>query len=137
MQALSAQLDMTVVPDLVAPHVVVDGVVDDSNCKDLAATLDGLMHRDHTCVVVDLDRVRFMDSAAVRVLVRAQEKQRSRRRDLRIGSVSEPVRHLFTVLQLGYMLPFAAKQPANPPPRDDQEARRRVRALFDPPLRRK
>jgi len=123
---------MTVIPDACAPHVVVDGVVDDSNCRDLEATLDVLMRKDHAHVVVDLGRVKVMDSTAARMLVHAQETQRGRRRDLRIGSVSDTVRQLFNVLQLGYMLPSGPELRDKRQIASRQESRRRIRALFDP-----
>ena len=74
-------------------HVV--GEMDLASADLLESTLRTLTQRSHGRVVVDLSRVTFMDSAGLRVLVRARERMTARGRWLVTrGATGQPRRLL-------------------------------------------
>jgi anti-sigma B factor antagonist len=86
--------------------LVVVGELDVSTVPVLEDGLSRAEESDATMIVVDLDRVEFMDAAGVSLLARHAASDRSRQR-LRLTSGSAAVRRLLAIPGLRARLPAA------------------------------
>jgi anti-sigma B factor antagonist len=84
----------------------VDGEVDLWTAHRFEEALSNARTSDAPAIVVDLDRVTFMDSTAVHVLIQSAVSDGMRRR-LRVTTGSPQVRRLFEVSGVGRYLSFA------------------------------
>lgn len=80
------------------PTLSVGGDLDLTTSCDFKSHLQQVAAEGHATMAVDLTRVRFFDSSAARVLLRAWEEGRRNRRALRITGASTPVRRVLSVL---------------------------------------
>lgn len=80
------------------PTLSVAGDLDLTTSCALGSHLQEVAAEGHDAMAVDLTDVRFFDSSAARVLLRAWEEGRRNRRALRITGASTPVRRVLSVL---------------------------------------
>jgi anti-sigma B factor antagonist len=84
--------------------VYVEGELDLASSVDLADVISRVARRSAR-VVVDLEKLRFIDMAGLRVLVSAYDDARDAGRRVVLANVREPVRRVLTLAQAGPLLP--------------------------------
>jgi anti-sigma B factor antagonist len=91
--------------------VTLEGEVDLCAAPELEATLNRVAATDASSIVVDLDRVSFMDSAGVHVLLQFSLAQGTGAR-VALTRGSRQVQRLFEVTGVERYLPFVTEPPA-------------------------
>jgi anti-anti-sigma factor len=99
----------TVVSDLPAAAVVLDGEIDISACPAIRRFLLAAISGEHPHLAVDMSGVTFIDAAGVGVLVAAASRARQAGGGLSLLAPSWPVRRLLAVFPLDAILPIAER----------------------------
>jgi anti-anti-sigma factor len=86
-----------------ATVVYVEGELDLGSCVDLADVIRRVGRRSGL-VVIDLEKLRFIDMAGLRVLVSANAEARKEGRRVLVANVREPVRRVLTLAHFGPLL---------------------------------
>jgi anti-sigma B factor antagonist len=86
--------------------VAVDGDLDIAAAPAFAAALDDAIDSGRTRLVIDLSRVRFMDSTAIHVVVAAARELRQRLGKLALVAADPNVRRLVELTRLDLMAPL-------------------------------
>jgi anti-anti-sigma factor len=88
-----------------------EGEVDASNAEEVGGEIEGLISNAPTNLLLDLSLTRYLDSAAVRMLLDLAEKLRQRRQDLSlVVPERSPVRRLLTVAGIHQLMPVATSR---------------------------
>jgi anti-sigma B factor antagonist len=86
-----------------------DGEVDISNAKEVEAEIAAAVSNDAWALVVDLSRVRYLDSAGVRLLVGLARRLRTRGQELRIAiPEGAPIKEVLVLSNLEEVAPLHA-----------------------------
>jgi anti-anti-sigma factor len=88
-----------------ATVVLVEGELDLASSVDLADVISGLRRRSGV-LVIDLDKLRFIDMAGIRALVAARETAERDGRELVLVNAREPVRRVLRLAHAGSLLPL-------------------------------
>lgn len=73
--------------------------LDASNVRGFRETMKTLM-KDHTHVVLDMSRMKFVDSSGLGALIACLRDANGRKGDLRLCAMSRPVRALFELMRM-------------------------------------
>jgi len=73
--------------------------LDASNVRDFREDMKRLM-KDHTHVVLDMSRMKFVDSSGLGALIACLRDANGRKGDLRLCAMSRPVRALFELMRM-------------------------------------
>ncbi len=77
-----------------------EGELDVSNIPELKKVFNQILHEGHTKVVIDLDKVTYMDSSALGVLVNGLKELRQRNGTLKIANLTGNVERIFKLTRL-------------------------------------
>jgi anti-anti-sigma factor len=88
-----------------------EGEVDASNAEQVGGEIAGLVSNAPTGLLLDLSRIRYLDSAGVRMLLDLAQKLKERRQDLfLVVPELTPVRRLLTVAGIHQLMPLATSR---------------------------
>jgi anti-sigma B factor antagonist len=87
-----------------ASTIVLEGDIDLTNIASVAATIDAELHAGVERITVDLDRVTFMNSSLLNVLVAARQRCAAAGGELGVTSSVASHRRLFTITNLDRLL---------------------------------
>ncbi len=79
------------------PVIIVSGKIDASTSKDLDAALNALIDQNMTRLVIDMEKVEYLSSSGLRVLMAAQNKLRKMKGNLMLISLQPFVKEVFTI----------------------------------------
>lgn len=79
------------------PIIVVSGKIDAATSKDLDAALKRLIDQNKTRLVVDMEKVEFLSSSGIRVLMAAQNRLRKMDGGLILTSLQPFVKEVFVI----------------------------------------
>ena len=92
------QMQSKAVGEVVVMHL--EGRFDAYSAPQVNEWLDDLMSGDQPRLVVNMERVVFVDSTALATLVQAMKRCRQKKGDLRLASLKQPVRMIFELTRL-------------------------------------
>jgi stage II sporulation protein AA (anti-sigma F factor antagonist) len=87
-------------------RVFVSGEIDMDTAPDLALVLDESINNGNAHILVDCERLTFIDSCGVRVLLDAYRRLREQRRHMLLVNVAPGPRRVFELLGLADLLHF-------------------------------
>lgn len=73
--------------------------LDASNVRDFRAAMQGLM-REQACIVLDMSRLKFVDSSGLGALIACLRDANSRMGDFRLAAMTASVRALFELMRM-------------------------------------
>ena len=77
------------------PVLSVSGKIDAATSKDLEAALIGLIDKDNFFLVVDMEKVEFLSSSGLRVLMASLNKLKHKDGDLKLAALQPFVKDVF------------------------------------------
>lgn len=79
------------------PVIIVSGKIDASTSKDLDAALNALIDQNKTRLVIDMEKVEYLSSSGLRVLMAAQNRLRKQSGGLMLTSLQPFVKEVFVI----------------------------------------
>lgn len=79
------------------PVLFVSGKIDAVTSKDLESALIGLMDQDKKFLIVDMEKVEFLSSSGLRVLMASQNKLKHKNGDLKLAALRPFVKDVFVL----------------------------------------
>ena len=83
-----------------------EGRIDSSTAPQLEESLKSVMKAGHHNIVIDLSRVTFLSSAALRVLISTSKECRKNRGDLYLAAPSDKLKEVFKLAGLDEIFTF-------------------------------
>jgi len=80
--------------------IVPEGELDVSNVPKLKKVFDEVLREGHTKIIIDLDKVTYMDSSALGVLVNTLKELHKKNGTLKIANLSGNVERIFKLTRL-------------------------------------
>jgi len=87
--------------DPVTGKATLSGEIDFSNSSEVRAWLRTFCAAENIGVILDLSNVSYIDSSGLAVLIEARKLLKAENRSIRISAVSDQVRKLFSLTQIG------------------------------------
>jgi len=98
---------VTTVPDEAVPIARIEGEIDISNADDVRDALEQLVGNAAVGLVLDLSDVRYIDSAAVHLILRLASQLQKRRQKLHaVVPADEAVRHVLVLTAVERLVPL-------------------------------
>ena len=77
--------------------VTADGRVDGTNARDFQSALETVIEASDQAVILDMERLTYISSAGLRVILLAAKSLQRKEATLSICSLSDPIREIFSV----------------------------------------
>jgi anti-sigma B factor antagonist len=104
---------VTCVRDELVPIARIEGEIDISNANDVRDALERLIGNAAFGLVVDLSEVRYVDSAAVHLILRLASQLQKRRQQLHaVAPSDEAVRHVLVLTGVENLVPLHESEDA-------------------------
>ena len=104
---------VTAVRDELVPIARIEGEIDISNANDVRLALEGLVGNAALGLVVDLSDVRYLDSAAVHLILRIASQLEKRRQTLHaVVPADDAVHHVLVLTGVERLVPLHATDEA-------------------------
>jgi anti-anti-sigma factor len=98
---------VTAVRDEAVPIARIEGEIDISNADDVRSALEDLVGNAALGLVVDLSDVRYLDSAAVHLILRTASRLEKRRQALHaVAPTDDAVRHVLVLTAVEQLVPL-------------------------------
>ena len=79
------------------PIIMVAGRIDAATSKDLESTLNDLIEKNNTTIVIDLAGVEYISSVGLRVMLAALKKVRPKQGDVKLAALQPFVKEVFEI----------------------------------------
>ena len=96
--------------------VTADGRVDGTNARDFQSALEAVIEASDQAVILDMERLTYISSAGLRVILLAAKSLQRKDATLTICSLSDPIREIFSVSGFDQIIPFTPPRPKRSPP---------------------
>ena len=90
--------------------VTADGRVDGANARDFQSALEPVIEASDQAVILDMERLTYISSAGLRVILLAAKSLQRKDAALSICSLSDPIREIFSVSGFDQIIPIHATQ---------------------------
>ena len=90
--------------------VTADGRVDGTNARDFQSALEAVIEASDQAVILDMERLTYISSAGLRVILLAAKSLQRKDAALSICSLSDPIREIFSVSGFDQIIPIHATQ---------------------------
>ena len=87
-----------------------DGRIDGANAREFQTRLDAAIDANECAVVLDMERLSYISSAGLRVILLTAKALRGRNRKFAICSLSESIREVFEISGFDKIIPIHASE---------------------------
>ena len=110
--------------------VTADGRVDGTNARDFQSALEAVIEASDQAVILDMERLTYISSAGLRVILLAAKSLQRKDATLAICSLSDPIREIFSVSGFDQIIRFTPPRPKRSLPARAEPRRARRTATW-------